>query len=125
MKIVLLVLLTFLFSQNTFAIEEINAIEFQHRIKNSKNKFIILDVRTPYELKNSGRIDGAIVKNAYDPDIKSYVKNLDKKSEYIVYCHSGVRSAKVVKLMEKNGVNGINLIGGISTWLKKGLPVKK
>lgn len=125
MKSILILMMSLVFMHSAFAIDEITIVEFQHRANKSKKKYVLLDVRTPYELKDSGKIKGAIIKNAYDPDMKKYVSKLDKKTEYIVYCHSGVRSAKVVKLMEANGIKGINLLGGISEWLKKGLPTEK
>lgn len=95
-----------------------------NKAMNDKNDFkgVVLDVRTPKEVE-SGILSGAVVKNAFSKEIKEFVKNLDPSRDYYVYCHSGVRSLGVVKLMNNYDIKGINISGGISAWKKAGYPI--
>ncbi len=95
-----------------------------HKAMNQESEFngVVLDVRTPKEVA-SGILKGAIIKNAHSKDIRSFVENLDKTKEYYVYCHSGVRSLAIIKLMKQFNVKGVNINGGISAWKKSGFPV--
>ncbi len=106
-------------------LNEIDVKSLHKSILNNTFKGVILDVRTPMEQKQSGTIKNAIIKNAFDKDIENYVKSLDKSKQYIVYCGSGPRSLKVVKLMKKYGINGANLKGGITSWKKSKYPLFK
>ena len=36
--------------------------------------------------------------------------------EYIVYCRSGGRSGQAVDFLRKNGINAVNVTGGILAW---------
>lgn len=85
---------------------------------------IILDVRTPDEM-NNGVIEGAsLFINLYGGTFDQELTKLDKTKTYIVYCHSGNRSAKAASIMLSKGFTSIyNLQGGITDW--KGKVVKK
>ena len=99
--------------------------ELHHSLKTGTSQSVILDVRTPQEIQRSGIIKGAKIKNAYDADFASFIKKLNPNQSYIVYCHSGARSASTVRLMKKYGLKGSNLSGGIVAWKRSGFPLKK
>ncbi len=85
--------------------------------------FVILDVRTPEEYQ-SGHIDGAINVDFYAPDFPQQLDKLDKNKVYVLYCRSGNRSGRTVPLMKQLGFREVYEIqGGISNWLRKGLPL--
>lgn len=105
--------------------QEISVQELHKQISKGSLKAKILDVRTPKEIKATGVIKGAIVKNAFDANIADYINKLDPKKEYIVYCYSGGRSNNVIKKMKRRGIKGINLTGGISAWKKEKFPLVK
>ena len=87
--------------------------------------FVILDVRTPAEVAE-GRIAGACPLDFRSSDFADKIKELPRDKTYLVYCRSGNRSAKAVKLMQDAGFTDlINLGGGIIDWEKAGLPVVK
>ena len=87
--------------------------------------FVILDVRTPSEFA-AGHIAGARLLNFNAPDFADKIKELPRDKTYLVYCRSGNRSAKAVKLMQANGFSDlINMDGGMLDWEKAGLPVTK
>jgi phage shock protein E len=83
----------------------------------------VLDVRTPDE-RARGYIEGSENLNFYDQDFMSKIEKLDRSKTYIVYCASGGRSGKTVKMMHGFGFNACcNLMGGFNEWVKKGMKV--
>lgn len=84
------------------------------KIKNNKN-VIFLDVRTDAE-RERGYIKGSIHKPLHL--IKMNIDELKKYKdmEIICYCQSGSRSVSAAVILNKNGFNAANLIGGYSRW---------
>ena len=99
------------------------------------NDFVILDVRTPDEFKE-GHLDNAENIDFYtglkrNEDVKKFnpeafkeeVQNLDKNKIYLIYCSSGNRSEKSLKIMDEMGFTEVyNMLGGFKDWSSKGLP---
>lgn len=81
-----------------------------------KDNVEIIDLRTSIEIGITGKIPGAKVKNYFMPGFDDYVKSLDPKKEYIVYCKSGGRSAKAAKKMKEAGLKVKNYSGGMDDW---------
>ena len=85
---------------------------------------IILDVRTPNELKK-GMLKNAVSLDIFRDDFEAQVDKLDKSKTYYVYCAAGGRSSEAVEMMQKKGfAKVIDLDGGISKWINSGLPVE-
>ena len=80
----------------------------------------ILDVREPHEVTQA-RIDGA----QHIP-LASLVERLDEvprdRTVYVM-CHVGGRSAQATQFLEANGIDAVNVTGGILEWYRAGLPV--
>ena len=78
---------------------------------------VILDVRTADEW-NRGIIPGAINIDIYKGQgFIDEVEQLDKNSNYYVYCAAGARSGQACTIMKQLGFNtAYNLAGGISQW---------
>ena len=88
-----------------------------------EEEFVILDVRTPAEYE-AGRIEGSKNLDYYGDDFKKILEGLDRDRTYLVYCRSGNRSGRTLKLMRQLGFRRVyNLIGGIIEWEKNGLPL--
>ena len=86
------------------------------------NNFVILDVRTPREFA-SGHIENAININFNSPAFRDSLASLEKDTMYLVYCRSGIRSAKAINVMkELNFTKTYNIVGGIVEWIHKGFP---
>ncbi len=84
---------------------------------------IVLDVRTPAEFAE-GHISRAVSVDVQDPGFESRIAQLDRTATYLVYCHSGNRSAQATADMAALGFTNVNnLDGGISAWLAAGAPV--
>jgi rhodanese-related sulfurtransferase len=85
--------------------------------------FKIIDVRwhSEYEearLPNSVHIPlGYIIRN---------LDTLERDQPLIVHCQAGVRSVIAASILQKYGFEHVtNLVGGIESWQKAGLPVER
>jgi queuine tRNA-ribosyltransferase len=80
----------------------------------------ILDVREAQELAQA-RIEGA-----HHIPLGELVERLDEvprdRTVYVM-CHVGGRSAQATAYLEQQGVDAVNLEGGILAWYREGLPV--
>lgn len=80
----------------------------------------ILDVREPGELAQA-RIDGTL----HIP-LGALIERLDEvprdRTVYVM-CHAGERSAKAAHYLEAQGVDAVNISGGILAWYHAGLPL--
>lgn len=77
------------------------------------NEYIPIDVRSRREFREN-HLEGAI--NIPLPDVKRNIENKikNKNRKVLVYCQSGIRSAKAVEIMEELGYTQVyNLKGGI------------
>ena len=76
---------------------------------------ILLDVRTPAEFE-AKHIEGAI--NIPISELEQRHEELgDNGKVIIVYCASGIRSARAKKLLKLKGFGHTHNLGGISRWL--------
>ncbi|PJE51276.1 MAG: hypothetical protein COV29_00775 [Candidatus Yanofskybacteria bacterium CG10_big_fil_rev_8_21_14_0_10_36_16] len=85
---------------------------------------VLLDVRTPAELKEDG-----YAKNSTHFEL---AKLEEGKFPYIptdmkvyIYCKSGARAGKAKTILEENGFTDVTNIGGLSDWEKAGGEVVK
>ena len=84
---------------------------------------VLVDVRSEDEY-TSGHIAGALNVDVNSPGFEEKIASLDKSKKYVVYCHSGRRSAKSSDIMIDNGfVTVYNVLGGISEWKGNGYDV--
>lgn len=81
----------------------------------------LLDVRTPAEYKQ-GHIQGAELIPLNDLDVK--IARLPKSREIICVCASGSRSGAAARRLSAQGYRVSNMKGGMSRWVRSGLPVK-
>ena len=87
--------------------------------------FVILDVRTPAEYQ-SGAIAGAVNIDIYSADFKSRLNQLNKNKKYLVYCHTGNRSAQAAAIMKDLKFKEVyDLSGGVVRWSQEGHPLVK
>ncbi|MCK4804048.1 MAG: rhodanese-like domain-containing protein [Spirochaetes bacterium] len=110
---------------DTKILKDITPVEAFDLIQENKENidFIILDVRTEPEYK-SGHIENAENIDYYLEGFKDELGELDKNKTYLIYCASGNRSGKALKIMDEMGFQkAYNVLGGIKGWKSKGLPV--
>lgn len=85
----------------------------------------VLDVRSVDEYR-AGHLSGA--KNLSVADLAQKLSTLDehKAGPTLVYCESGMRSARACGMLKKAGFEQLsNLSGGLSAWRAANLPVAK
>lgn len=69
---------------------------------------IVIDVRTPDEIAQTGAIENSINIDFKSSDFKEKISALDKYKEYILFCKSGNRSGQASKIMAEMGFSNIN-----------------
>ena len=95
--------------------KNIDAATLKGMLKDKNIK--VIDVRTPGE-QAQGKIKHATNINVNSPDFKQKIANLDKSKTYVVYCRSGVRSARACRMMAKMGFENLyNLQGGYMAYV--------
>ncbi len=80
-----------------------------------KPKEIFLDVRTMNEY-DSGHIPDTIHIPLDELNEKALAALPDKHTHIIVYCRSGIRSAKAKSLLQSLGYTNITNFGSIQNW---------
>ena len=83
-------------------------------------KDIVIDLRTPIELKMSGKINGAV--NIPVDDLRERLPKLDKSKNYILSCAVGLRGYIGYRIMAQNGFKVKSVSGGYATL--KHIPVQ-
>lgn len=94
-------------------VPEISVQELKAKME-GRVPFFLLDVREPYE-QELAQIDGA--KLIPLGELSSRLEEVERETEVIIHCHSGVRSARAVQLLNEAGFSRVrNLAGGIDAW---------
>jgi rhodanese-related sulfurtransferase len=95
------------------AIDEITVRELKKRLDN-RDPVVLIDVREEPELQ-ACKIQGCMhIRLSEVPD---HVEELDPTQEYVIYCHTGARSALVTRYLRRKGFKRVrNLKGGIDEW---------
>jgi rhodanese-related sulfurtransferase len=84
--------------------------------KMQKKSAVLLDVRTPEEFQ-SGHLPGAVNIDVQKDDFEQNIQPLDKNKTYLIYCKSGRRSEKALKMLYDAGFKkAYHLKGGIIAW---------
>ena len=98
------------------SVEEVAPMELKRRIDVGE-RIVLIDVREPFEyalcrIENSKLIPLGELRRRLD--------ELDRSTETVVYCHTGVRSARAVELLTSEGFHRVrNLKGGIRAWAEE------
>ncbi len=99
-------------------IPEISAEDLATRLESGAQ---VIDVREPYEW------DEAHLAGSYLIPLGQVVDRLDEiatgPSVYVI-CRSGVRSANACEYLRVQGIDAVNVTGGILAWLDAELPVE-
>ena len=99
----------------------------QARAKLREGDVVIVDVRDPSEVAQSGKIKGAVnisrgmLEFRADPDVPSHNPALQKEKTVLVYCASGGRSALGGKTLKDMGYRSVFNIGGFKELADAGL----
>jgi rhodanese-related sulfurtransferase len=105
-------------------VRETNVVEVKKKLDGGE-KFLLVDVREESEYAKD-HLPGAIHlgKGIIERDIETRVPDL--KTEIVLYCGGGFRSALAADNLQKMGYrNVISMDGGIRDWREKGYPLTK
>jgi len=103
----------FNFIKNMMNNPSITGPEARQKVK--QHNCILLDVREGYERKMNS-ISGSL--HIPVGQLKSRITELNshKEKEIIVYCATGSRSSMANAVLNSNGFNSLNLLGGIGAY---------
>ncbi len=101
-------------------IRHLDVANFNNAIKG--NIGTLIDIRTPKEYEDY-HIPNAIMIDYKNDNFKSEFEKLDKKTPVLIYCRSGGRSGRAMKILEEMGFKVYNLDHGIKDWKKNKMPV--
>lgn len=94
-------------------VPEINPVALAEKLAGSSPPLLI-DVREPNEYRFC-HIEGAQLKPL--GDIEDWARELDKETEIVLQCHSGMRSGQATAYLRRLGFKHVaNLRGGIDAW---------
>jgi rhodanese-related sulfurtransferase len=80
----------------------------------------VLDVREPDEWQ-AGHIEGAL--HVPMGVVPNRLEELPDNARLVVVCRSGGRSARVTAFLRNQGLDAVNLDGGMSAWQASGRPM--
>ncbi len=86
-----------------------------HELKDlEKDGAVLLDLRTKWELRHVGKIDGAL--HIPIDELRNRLSELDKEKEYVPFCAVGYRGYLGHRILVQNGFQSKNLSGGFVTF---------
>jgi rhodanese-related sulfurtransferase len=100
---------------------DIELDEFEKKM--ASEKYLLVDVRTAEEFAEE-HIKGAINIDYLAENFSIEIQELELESPVLLYCRSGNRSSKAMKIMNELGFKEVyNLEGGIKGWISENNPV--
>ncbi len=97
----------------------------------AKGDVLVVDVRDPKEVEQSGKVAGAVnvarglLEFKAAPDSPSLDKSFDPAKPVIVYCASGGRSALAGKTLKELGYAQVYNLGAFKDWAESGGPIDR
>ena len=101
-------------------VAEMSEITPEELYENSSD-YTVIDVREPFEW-SSGVIPGSM--KIPMEELPSKLEELPKDRKYAIVCASGSRSQSAALYMADSGFDAGNVVGGMSRWLSRSLPVE-
>ena len=99
-----------------------NAVDVQTATAMVKDDgYTIIDVRRKDEWKNGHPVGATHISLA---SLENRLKSLERK-QVLVICQTGSRSKRATSIMNRHGIEALNIKGGMNAWGRAGLPVKK
>jgi adenylyltransferase/sulfurtransferase len=100
---------------------EMSVQELKELIDSGADDFVLLDVRNPNEYEIA-QIPGSVLVPL--PDIEDgqgvdKVKEILNGHRLIAHCKLGGRSAKALSILKQAGIEGTNVLGGITAWSRE------
>src|ERR1035437_724583 len=88
--------------------------------------YTLIDVRTVDEFKAGHIVNAKQADFNNSQEFSNYLASLDKNGKYLIYCRTGIRSAKAMQLMQDKGFANVHdLVGGYNAWVSSSLPTEQ
>ncbi|WP_226344081.1 rhodanese-like domain-containing protein [Agilicoccus flavus] len=81
---------------------------------------VLLDVREPDEWARGHAPDAVLIPLG---ELPTRLNEVPQGSPLVVTCRSGGRSARAVAFLNANGIDAVNLSGGMLEWHRSGRPM--
>lgn len=94
---------------------DVRNIQWHEFIDLDPDTQVLIDLRNKDELKEAGMIPGAV--HIPLPELRSRLKDLDPKKQYILFCAIGLRGYVGYRILSQRGFSARNLSGGYKTFL--------
>jgi adenylyltransferase/sulfurtransferase len=93
---------------------EISPEELKTQIDSEDHRLFLIDVRKPHEWDICHLPNAKLIP---ENDLLNRINELDSSDEIVLYCRTGVRSTRVLKMLREAGYKKLkNLVGGIHGW---------
>ncbi len=107
--------------QEKAALSEMTVTELKALLDSDAQDYVLIDVRNPNEYEIA-QIPGSVLIPL--PDIEQgsgveKVKEVLNGHRLIAHCKMGGRSAKALGILKQHGIEGTNLVGGITAWSRE------
>lgn len=99
-----------------------------HELEREREKLSVLDVRDDVEFEDEGHVPHAahLYVGYLDEHLKRIRKELGAKAGVATVCSVGHRAGLAVSILKRHGIeNPINVLGGMTAWEERGLPMEK
>jgi adenylyltransferase/sulfurtransferase len=100
------------------AVEAITVQELKSLLEQGESDLVLIDVRNPPEAEIAV-IPGAILiplDRIESGEAVEEVRQLAEGKTLYIHCKMGGRSAKALIALQRHGIEGINVTGGIQAW---------
>lgn len=81
----------------------------------------VFDVREPFEYEEV-RIPGSTL--IPFADVPEEIEQFEGTDRVYLVCHTGARSGRAVEFLRRNGIDAVNVSGGLVAWIQAGLPTE-
>ena len=110
-----------LFGTGGSSVSAIDAAQAHARLRKEGAPYL-LDVREPAEYRE-GHIAGALLIPL--GELPTCLAELPRDREILCVCASGSRSGHAARLLASQGLQVVNLHGGMIGWLRAGFPIRQ
>jgi molybdopterin/thiamine biosynthesis adenylyltransferase/rhodanese-related sulfurtransferase len=104
------------------AMPEMTVTELKELLDSGADDFVLIDVRNPNEYEIA-QIPGAVLIPLPDIErgpgveqVKDLLNGHRDTHRLIAHCKMGMRSAKALNILKEHGIEGTNVVGGITAW---------
>lgn len=102
---------------------KISVDDFKNVMENSRDEYVLLDMRNDYEYKLGHFRDAVPAGTIYFRELKNVLEDYKKQfadKKIIMYCTGGIRCEKAGALLEREGIQGVfQLDGGVVKYVNK------